>query len=60
MSSGIAENAWGSFIPGIVKPDPSAYGGRAVRKGGRYNAFVPPDIATYSFTLDQGTIRDVQ
>jgi Fic family protein len=60
MSSGIAENAWGSFIPGIAKPDPSAYGGRAVRRGGRYNAFVPPDIASYSFTLGQGTIRDVQ
>ncbi len=60
MSSTIADNAWGSFISRIAQPDPSAYGGRAARKGGRYNAFVPPDIATYVFTLGNSAARDVE
>lgn len=30
------------------------------RKGGRYNALVPPDIADYAFALGESTARDVQ
>lgn len=60
MSSTVADNAWGSFISRIAQPDPSAYGGRAARRGGRYNAFVPPNIATYAFTLSNSAARDVE
>lgn len=58
MASG--NSAWGTFIPGIAEPDPSAYGGRDARKGGRYNAFVPPNIAAYPFSLTSGTARDLE
>jgi len=60
MSSTTAEREWGTFIPGYARPDPSAYGGRAARKGGRYNAFVPPNIATYDFRLTDAAQRDVE
>lgn len=59
MSANTADDAWGTFIPRLAKPDPSAYGGRAARKGGRYNAFLPPKIAAYSFTLSDSAARDV-
>jgi Fic family protein len=58
--SAAAESTWGRFIPAIAEPDPSAYGSRAARKGGRYNAFVPPNIADYPFALTRGTTSDVQ
>lgn len=60
MSTAAADTAWGSFIPGVAEPDPSAYGNRAARKGGRYNAFVPPNIADYAFTLTSATAHDVE
>lgn len=60
MSATAADSTWGTFIPGIAEPDPSAYGGRAARKGGRYSAFVPPNIAVYPFTLTNATARDVE
>lgn len=60
MSTAAADTAWGTFIPGVAEPDPSAYGNRAARKGGRYNAFVPPDIADYAFTLTSATAREVE
>jgi Fic family protein len=60
VTTSAAESTWGSFIPGIAEPDPSAYGGRAVRKGGRYNAFVPPNIANYTFSLTKATASDVE
>ena len=60
MSGNVADNAWGSFIPQIARPDPSAYGGRAARTGGRYNAFVPPNIAGYVFALSDSAARDVE
>jgi Fic family protein len=60
VSATTADSAWGTFIPGITAPDPSAYGGRAARKGGRYNAFVPPYIADYAFRLTNATARDVE
>src|SRR5450755_3870242 len=60
MSGTVADNTWGSFISRIAQPDPSAYGGRAARKGGRYNAFVPPNIATYVFALSDSAARDVE
>jgi len=50
VSMASANSAWGTFIPGIAEPDPSAPGGRDARKGGRYNAFVPPNIAAYPFS----------
>lgn len=55
-----ADSTWGSFIPGVAEPDPAAYGNRAARKGGRYNAFVPPNIADYPFRLTTATTRDVE
>jgi hypothetical protein len=55
-----ADSTWGTFIPGVAEPDPSAYGNRAARKGGRYNAFVPPNIADYPFTLTSATADDVE
>jgi Fic family protein len=58
--SATAKDEWGTFIPGYARPDPSAYGGRAARKGGRYNAFVPPNIATYDFRLTDAAQRDVE
>jgi Fic family protein len=60
VSSTAADSAWGRFIPAIAEPDPSAYGSRVARKGGRYNAFVPPNIADYPFALTRGTTSDVQ
>jgi Fic family protein len=60
VSGASADNEWGSFVPRIAPPEPSAYAGRAVRKGGRYNAFVPPDIANYVFTLSDATSQDVE
>jgi Fic family protein len=60
VSTTATDNPWGRFIPGVAEPDPSAYGGRAVRKGGRYNAFVPPDIAHHAFELTKATASDVK
>jgi hypothetical protein len=60
MRATAADSTWGTFIPGVAEPDPSAYGGGAARKGGRYNAFVPPHIAVYPFTLTNATARDVE
>jgi Fic family protein len=60
VSTTTGDSAWGIFIPGIAEPDPSAYGTRAARKGGRYNAFVPPDIADYPFRLTNATNTDVE
>jgi hypothetical protein len=60
VSATTAANTWGRFVPGIAEPDPSAYGGRAARKGGRYNAFVPPNIADYGFTLTKAATSDVE
>jgi hypothetical protein len=59
MSSTAAEAEWGTFVPGYARPDPSAYGGRAARKRGRYDAFVPPNIATYDFRLTDAAQPDV-
>jgi Fic family protein len=52
MSDDSTGTQWGSFVVGIAQPDPTAYGGRAARAGGRYEAFVPPLIATRSFVFD--------
>jgi hypothetical protein len=60
VSGAVADNKWGSFVPRIAPPEPSAYAGRAARKGGRYNAFVPPDIANYVFRLSDATSQDVE
>jgi Fic family protein len=60
VSTTTAGNTWGRFVPGIAEPDPSSYGGRAARKGGRYNAFVPPNIADYAFTLTKATTSEVE
>jgi Fic family protein len=60
VSTAAAGSTWGTFIPGVAEPDPSAYGNRAARKGGRYNAFVPPDIADYAFTLTRATAHEVE
>jgi Fic family protein len=60
MSNTPGDSIWGTFIPGIAEPDPSAYGTRTARKGGRYNAFVPPNIADYPFTLTKATSTDVE
>lgn len=60
MSSSVANDPWGTFISQVAQPDPSAYGGRAARKGGRYNAFLPPNIADYVFTLSDSASRDVE
>lgn len=60
MVAAAADNAWGTFIPGVAEPDPSAYGGRAARKGGRYKAFVPPNIADYTFVFAGATTQDVE
>jgi Fic family protein len=58
--SSTVDDTWGTFISRIALPDPSAYGGRAARKGGRYNAFRPPEIATYVFELSDSAARDVE
>lgn len=60
VGANVAASTWGSFVPGVAEPDPSAYGSRAARKGGRYNAFVPPNIADYPFTLRNATAKDVE
>ncbi|MGC9221576.1 MAG: hypothetical protein ACP5H2_09550, partial [Solirubrobacteraceae bacterium] len=60
VTTSAPESTWGRFISGIAEPDPSAYGGRAVRKGGRYNAFAPPNIAEYAFALSKATASDVE
>jgi Fic family protein len=60
VSTTAADSTWGAFIPGVAEPDPSAYGHRAARRGGRYNAFVPPNIADYAFTLTSATAHDVE
>jgi len=60
VSSNVADDAWGTFISRIAQPDPSAYGGRAARKGGRYKAFLPPNIATYVFTPSDSAAREVE
>lgn len=60
MSTTAADSTWGTFIPGVAEPDPSAYGNRAARKGGRYNAFVPPNIANYPFKLTSATTHDIE
>jgi len=60
VSTTAADSTWGTFIPGVAEPDPSAYGNRAARRGGRYNAFVPPNIADYAFTLTSATAHDVE
>lgn len=60
VSTTTADTTWGRFIPAIAEPDPSAYGSRAARKGGRYNAFVPPHIADYPFKLTSATLTDVE
>jgi hypothetical protein len=60
MSSATARGEWAGLIPGYARPDPSAYGGRAARKGGRFDAFVPPNIATYDFRLTDEVQRDVE
>jgi hypothetical protein len=54
------EERCGAFIPGVAEPDPSAHGGRAARKGGRYNSFVPPNIAVYPFTLTRAVIEEAE
>jgi Fic family protein len=60
VSSIAAQDKWGTFIPGFAEPDPSGYGSRAARKGGRYNAFVPPNIASFPFASSAATGRDVE
>jgi len=60
VSTAAAHSTWGTFIPGVAEPDPSAYGNRAARKGGRYNAFVPPNIVDYPFKFTTATARDVE
>lgn len=60
VSTTATDSTWGSFIPGVAEPDPAAYGNRAARKGGRYNAFVPPNIADYPFTLSSATAGEVE
>lgn len=60
VSATAAHSTWGTFIPGVAEPDPSAYGNRAARKGGRYNAFVPPSIADYRFAYTSATAHDVE
>lgn len=60
VSATAADSTWGTFVPGVAEPDPSAYGSRAARKGGRYDAFVPPNIADYPFTLTSSTAHDVE
>lgn len=52
MSTNSSSAVWGHFVAGIAQPDPSAYGGRAARTGGRYEAFVPPLIAAGEFVFD--------
>lgn len=59
MSTTAAGGTWGKFIPLTAEPDPAAYGSRAARRGGRYNAFVPPDIADHRFALTNATASDV-
>jgi Fic family protein len=60
MSSTAAPGKWGTFVPGVAEPDPSGYGSRAARRDGRYNAFVPPNIADFPFTRSSATARDVE
>jgi Fic family protein len=53
MTDDSSNASWGRFVVGIAQPDPTAYGGRAARAGGRYEAFVPPLIAERDFTIDE-------
>jgi hypothetical protein len=58
-STAPARELLGHYEDRIWPADPGAYGGRRVRKGGRYRVFAPSEIAGRRFAFEDGTVTAI-
>jgi Fic family protein len=59
MAKSSLQPGWGTHLTAWWPADPTAYGSARERRGGRYEPFVPPHIATWRFQLTDATAAAV-
>jgi hypothetical protein len=59
MAKSSSQPSWGTHLTAWWPADPAAYGSARERRGGEYEPFVPPRIATRPFKLSTAAVAAV-